>query len=87
MAAHTKSIIVLLVIVTTSYQSHFTQAADPAADIVPKVPTESWTDFWIVRLGLNILGYGSVCLPAWLLIRYIKRSGYLERGGENGRKK
>ncbi|XP_033631924.1 adenosine 3'-phospho 5'-phosphosulfate transporter 1-like isoform X2 [Asterias rubens] len=81
MAAHTKSIIVLLVIVTTSYQSHFTQAADPAADIVPKVPTESWTDFWIVRLGLNILGYGSVCLPAWLLIRYIKRSGYLERGG------
>ncbi len=84
MAVHTKSIVILVVIVTISYQSHFAQAADPAADIVAKVPTDSWTDFWIVRLSLNILGYGSVCLPAWLVIRYIKRSGYLERGGETG---
>ena len=41
-----------------------------------------WTDFWIVRLGLNLLGYASIIVPAWLVIRYVRSSGYLERGGE-----
>ena len=87
MAVHTQNTIIILVIITiASIQIHTADAADEAPNIAAKDPTYRWTDFWIVRLSLNILGYGSVCLPAWLIIQYVKRSGYLERGGENGRK-
>lgn len=42
---------------------------------------ESWTDFWFTRLLLNVLGYASVVIPAWIIIYYVRRTGYLERGG------
>ncbi|XP_072023980.1 adenosine 3'-phospho 5'-phosphosulfate transporter 1-like isoform X2 [Amphiura filiformis] len=44
-------------------------------------PKSNWTDFWIIRLALNLLGYASVIIPAWLIIRYVRSSGYLDRGG------
>lgn len=43
---------------------------------------EDWMDFWLTRLLLNVLGYASVVIPAWIIIRYIRKSGYLERPGE-----
>jgi len=39
----------------------------------------SWHDFWIFRLAINILGYSTVVLPAYLLISYIKRSNYVDQ--------
>ncbi|XP_071962547.1 adenosine 3'-phospho 5'-phosphosulfate transporter 1-like [Antedon mediterranea] len=40
-----------------------------------------WTDFWLVRLIFNLLGYASVIFPAWIVIKYIRSSGYLDKGG------
>ncbi|XP_054758633.2 adenosine 3'-phospho 5'-phosphosulfate transporter 1-like isoform X1 [Lytechinus pictus] len=45
--------------------------------------TEGWMDYWFIRLALNVLGYLSVIVPAWLVIRYVRSSGYLEKGGED----
>ncbi|XP_033123861.1 adenosine 3'-phospho 5'-phosphosulfate transporter 1-like [Anneissia japonica] len=42
---------------------------------------DQWTDFWVVRLFFNIVGYASVIFPAWIVIKYIRSSGYLEKGG------
>lgn len=48
-----------------------------------KDASDGWMDYWFIRLGLNVLGYLSVVVPAWLVISYIRRSGYLEKGGED----
>ncbi|KAM9316193.1 LOW QUALITY PROTEIN: adenosine 3'-phospho 5'-phosphosulfate transporter 1, partial [Gastrophryne carolinensis] len=37
-------------------------------------------DFWLVRFLVNILGYGTILVPGFLLIQYFKRSNYLESG-------
>ncbi|XP_035667912.1 adenosine 3'-phospho 5'-phosphosulfate transporter 1-like isoform X2 [Branchiostoma floridae] len=42
------------------------------------------TDFWVFRFLLNILGYASIVIPAAILIRYIKRSNFLERSAGKG---
>lgn len=52
-----------------------------AAEEGDKDASEGWMDYWFIRLGLNVLGYLSVVVPAWLVISYIRRSGYLEKGG------
>ncbi|XP_063990883.1 adenosine 3'-phospho 5'-phosphosulfate transporter 1 [Diachasmimorpha longicaudata] len=36
---------------------------------------------WIIRLALNVLGYGTVLLPGYLVYKYICFSKYLQRGG------
>uniref|UniRef100_A0A803KJP6 Adenosine 3'-phospho 5'-phosphosulfate transporter 1 n=1 Tax=Xenopus tropicalis TaxID=8364 RepID=A0A803KJP6_XENTR len=43
-------------------------------------PQDSWGDLWLVRFILNVGGYGTILLPGFLLIRYFKRSNYLETG-------
>ena len=40
-----------------------------------------WKDFWIVRLSLNILGYATIVLPGYLIIRYARKSNYLSTAG------
>lgn len=42
----------------------------------------SWSDFWLLRLVLNLLGYGTVVVPAALLIRHLKKIKYNETAGE-----
>lgn len=46
-----------------------------------KVLSENWTDFWIVRLSLNLLGYASICVPGILLINYLRKIKYNETAG------
>ncbi|KAJ8270487.1 hypothetical protein GJAV_G00115380 [Gymnothorax javanicus] len=42
---------------------------------------EDWRDMWLFRFLLNVLGYATIIIPGYLLIRYIKRTSYLETGG------
>ena len=70
---HLFTVVVLLGIPTFAEENPVVGAEDGESN---------WTDFWIVRLGLNLLGYASIIVPAWLVIRYVRSSGYLERGGE-----
>lgn len=44
---------------------------------------ESFADYWIWNLFLNVLGYGSLVLPAYLFIQHIKKINYRETGNRN----
>ena len=46
------------------------------------VELEDWTDFWLLRLLLNLAGYATIIVPGYLLIRYIRKSGYLDKPGD-----
>jgi len=35
---------------------------------------------WVASLAFNMLGYATIFLPGYLIIRYVRRAGYLERG-------
>lgn len=52
-----------------------------AMETVSITGDEVWTDFWLVRLLLNLLGYATIIVPAALIIRYFKKSKYDERAG------
>jgi len=43
---------------------------------------EDWTDFWLLRLLFNLAGYATIILPGYLLIRYVRQSGYLDKAGD-----
>lgn len=43
-------------------------------------PAEHWSDFWAVRFIINLAGYATILLPGYLLVKYFKRTNYLERG-------
>lgn len=40
----------------------------------------AWQEFWLFRFMVNALGYSSIIIPGYLLIRYFKRSNYLDTG-------
>ncbi|XP_076464930.1 adenosine 3'-phospho 5'-phosphosulfate transporter 1-like [Babylonia areolata] len=42
---------------------------------------ESFLDIWIVRLALNLVGYGTIFVPGAILIRYLRRVKYNETAG------
>uniref|UniRef100_A0A8C4N1G8 Adenosine 3'-phospho 5'-phosphosulfate transporter 1 n=2 Tax=Eptatretus burgeri TaxID=7764 RepID=A0A8C4N1G8_EPTBU len=39
-----------------------------------------WSDFWLVRLIFNFVGYSSIVLPGYFLIQYFKRRKHLDKG-------
>lgn len=41
---------------------------------------EGWHDVWLFRFLLNMLGYSTIIIPGYLLIKYFKRVNYLETG-------
>lgn len=41
---------------------------------------EGWQDVWLFRFLVNLLGYATIIIPGYLLIRYFKRTSYLETG-------
>jgi len=43
---------------------------------------EDWTNFWLLRLLLNLAGYATIILPGCLLIYCVRRSGYLDKSGD-----
>ncbi|KAK0041266.1 adenosine 3-phospho 5-phosphosulfate transporter 1 [Biomphalaria pfeifferi] len=40
-----------------------------------------WKDFWLFRLALNLLGYATVFVPGFLLIKHLKKIKYNEIAG------
>nr|CAB3266234.1 adenosine 3'-phospho 5'-phosphosulfate transporter 1-like [Phallusia mammillata] len=56
---------------------HFTEA--PPVVESSNLNSE-WSDFWLVRLIFNLVGYASVVVPAYLLISYLKKIKYNETG-------
>ena len=44
---------------------------------------ESLSDFWIWNLFLNVLGYGMLVFPSYLLIQHLKRINYKENGNQS----
>lgn len=40
-----------------------------------------WMDFWVVRLLLNLLGYATIFVPGYMLIRYLRNIRYNETAG------
>jgi adenosine 3'-phospho 5'-phosphosulfate transporter B2 len=45
---------------------------------------ELWTEFWLFRFVVMVLGYGSIIVPGYLLIKYVRSSGYLETNAGRG---
>ena len=43
---------------------------------------ESYMDFWVVRLAVNLLGYATIFVPGWLMIRYLRKVRYDETAGK-----
>lgn len=41
---------------------------------------EGWQEFWLFRFLVNVLGYSTIIIPGYLLIRHFKRSNYLDTG-------
>ncbi|KAJ8355466.1 hypothetical protein SKAU_G00182600 [Synaphobranchus kaupii] len=39
-----------------------------------------WREVWLFRFFLNVLGYATIVIPGYLLIRYFKQISYLETG-------
>jgi len=46
------------------------------------IDEEHWTNFWLLRLLLNLAGYATVIIPGYLLVCYIRKSGYLNKPGD-----
>lgn len=42
----------------------------------------TWSEFWLVRLAMNLLGYATVAVPIFLMVHYLKRNKYNEIAGE-----
>jgi hypothetical protein len=38
-------------------------------------------EYWLFRLFLNLLGYATIIVPGFFVIRYIKNSNYMEKAG------
>ncbi|XP_061609197.1 adenosine 3'-phospho 5'-phosphosulfate transporter 1 [Phyllopteryx taeniolatus] len=41
---------------------------------------DGWRDVWLFRFLVNVLGYSTIIIPGYLLIRYLKRTNYLDTG-------
>ena len=44
---------------------------------------KSLKQFWLFRLLLNLLGYSTVIVPGYLLLRWLKNSDYLKLPGKH----
>ena len=42
---------------------------------------ESYMDLWVVRLAVNLLGYATIFVPGYLMIRYLRKVRYDETAG------
>ncbi|XP_061742875.1 adenosine 3'-phospho 5'-phosphosulfate transporter 1 [Nerophis ophidion] len=54
----------------------------PGAVASEEVPSllDGWREVWFLRFLVNLLGYSTIIIPGFLLVRYFKRANYLETG-------
>ncbi|XP_037072061.1 adenosine 3'-phospho 5'-phosphosulfate transporter 1-like [Pollicipes pollicipes] len=50
----------------------------------PELDWASLHDSWIGRLAFNLIGYCTIIVPGYLLIKYFKSGDYEQRAGERG---
>lgn len=49
------------------------------ADLAEKFLSKEYSDFWLLRLLMNLLGYATVFVPGYFLIQYYRRIKYNEQ--------
>ncbi|CAL1540345.1 unnamed protein product [Lymnaea stagnalis] len=59
--------------------AHIQGTEEASEEVVPVL--YYWTDFWLFRLSLNLLGYATIFVPGYLLIRHLRRIKYNEVAG------
>ncbi|XP_059157300.1 adenosine 3'-phospho 5'-phosphosulfate transporter 1-like [Physella acuta] len=64
----------LLLFISVVVAGALSEEVESTKDIVQ----DNWTDFWVVRLSLNLLGYATIFVPGFLLIRHFRRIKYNE---------
>lgn len=45
--------------------------------------TNNFNNTWVFRLILNLLGYATVFIPGYIIFKFVKKTKYFERSGEN----
>jgi len=60
-----------------TFHSDTTQGGSTLISAIPM----DWADSWLFRLFVNLTGYATVIIPGYLLILYVKKTGYLDRAG------
>ena len=40
-----------------------------------------WKDFWVFRLLLNLIGYGTIIVPGYIIIRYLRGGDFIKQTG------
>ena len=54
-----------------------------ALEVVTAFVQDDPTDrYWVTSLVFNLLGYSTIFVPGYLVINYVRKSGYLERGAQ-----
>ena len=65
----------LILLLASPFYINSVIAADSTGD---DGKDESFYNFWAFRLCLNLLGYATIAVPGYLLIRWVKQNKYLE---------
>lgn len=48
------------------------------AEEAASTPEAAWSDFWVARLCFNLIGYATIFVPGFLIIRYLRNTKYNE---------
>lgn len=80
-----RSIIVLVITVLVLVkglpgQEHADQVKE--SDVKSQDLEKPWTDFWLIRLIMNLFGYATVIVPGFIIIVYVRMSNYLDKPGK-----
>ncbi|XP_005099055.1 adenosine 3'-phospho 5'-phosphosulfate transporter 1 isoform X2 [Aplysia californica] len=54
--------------------------AQETTDVETKAQIE-WSDFWMMRLFFNLIGYATIFVPGFLIIRHLRKIKYNETAG------
>lgn len=73
-------ITVLVLVKELSGQEHVDQVKE--SEIKSQELEKPWTDFWLIRLIMNLFGYATVMVPGFIIIVYVRMSNYLDKPGE-----
>lgn len=57
------------------------------ADLAKMILPAEYVNLWFLRLLLNLLGYGTIIVPGYLLIKYFKKVKYDEQHRGDGKYK
>ncbi len=68
-------LLITVLVVTPTYIS-----GEP--DVTGTSTGGEWKDFWVIRLSMNLLGYMTIVIPGYFLIRYVRQTNYLDRAGK-----